>query len=168
MKKDRQSRLRADIENLKKELSFVESKILLLNPQNRELFELTPSEYRNFREAYFPVSEIKKSLVRKPTFVEKAKSMIYKPTIAEIVGDEGDNVTMNVKEVQEPSASLADFGEREREMERERAEVDAYLEERRRERAERRTMKGYDKNVGGSGIIKPLPKGFKGGGVVRF
>jgi hypothetical protein len=152
MKKDRQSRLRADIENLKKELSFVESKILLLNPQNRELFELTPSEYRNFREAYFPVSEIKKSLVRKPTFVEKAKSMIYKPTIAEIVGNEGDNETMNVKEVQEPSASLADFGEMEREMERARTAEEAILEERRREKAEMRTMGGYDKDVGGSGM----------------
>ena len=151
MKKDRKSRLRADIENLEKELSFVESKILLLNPQNRELFELTPSEYRNFREAYFPVSEIKKSLVRKPTFVEKAKSMIYKPTIAEIVGNEGDNVTMNVNEVKEPY-SFADFGERERERERARVAEEAILEERRREKAEMRTMGGYDKDVGGSGM----------------
>ena len=131
-----------EIDKLKKQIVEIEDNAMFLNPENRELLELSPSEFSHYRNALFPVKNITDSLIRPSTKLERAKSILFKPTIARI--DDIANQFNPSKPDTEPMFNPNDIGRREAERVAE--------EERRREMAELRTMRGYDENMSGSGI----------------
>jgi hypothetical protein len=137
-----------EIEKLKKHLREVENNAMFLNPENRELLGYSPSEFSYYRDAYFPTQTITNTLIRPSTKLEKAKSILFKPTIARI--DDIANELLPYKPDREPMFDPNDIGRREAER--------VLEEERRREMAEMRTMGGYDKDVGGSGMKKKKQK----------
>lgn len=136
-----------EIEKLKKHLREVENNAMFLNPENMELLGYSPSEFSYYRDAYFPIQKIIDTLIRPSTKLERAKNILFKPTIARI--DDIANELLPSKPDTEPIFDPNDIGRREEER---------VLEERRREKAEMRTMGGYDKDVGGSGIKKKKQK----------